>query len=232
MEESRRGEQRRVGTRVAVASDQLLVAEAVRAALLDRGFEAVPVRWPHAQPTVPAHRQPGLPQPDVGLMVSDFDRPNALRSARWMIDQMRVPWVVLCGAPRGTVWGALLDSGAAVVLPASTPLDEAVDVLRNSLAGSPATEDGGRQELIDEWREVKAQREGIAARIASLSPREREVLTRMYAGESVRDIAQALEVSEWTVRSQVKSILRKLSVKSQLGAVAAVAHLQELGQVD
>lgn len=231
MERSRRGAQRRPGTLVAVASDQLLVAEAVRAALLDRGLETVPVRWPVRYPTVPAARQAEMRHPDVGLIVSDFDRPTALRSARWLIGHLRIRWVVLCGSPRGTVWGALLDRGASVILPPTTSLDEAVAALRDPEVGSPELDADDRGELIRQWREEKSQLESVAENLASLSPREREVLTMLYAGDSVPTIASRLDVSEWTVRSQVRSILRKLGVRSQLGAVA-LAHLQELGQVD
>eukprot|EP01032_Pedospumella_encystans_P035196 gene35196-39812_t len=40
-------------------------------------------------------------------------------------------------------------------------------------------------------------------------------------GHAVRDIARTFVVSEATVRTQVKSILSKLEVSSQLAAVAA-----------
>jgi DNA-binding NarL/FixJ family response regulator len=56
-----------------------------------------------------------------------------------------------------------------------------------------------------------------------LTPRERQVLGRLIEGNSVRDIARANVVSEATVRTQVKSILGKLEVSSQLAAVG-LAH--------
>ena len=44
-------------------------------------------------------------------------------------------------------------------------------------------------------------------------------------GLAVRAIAELGEVSEATVRSQVKAILRKLDVNSQIAAVAAYEEL-------
>lgn len=58
------------------------------------------------------------------------------------------------------------------------------------------------------------------AALAQLTTSERRVLHRLMAGCSAQDIAQQLVVSVTTVRSHIRSILRKLNVKSQLAAVA------------
>ncbi|MFI2708421.1 response regulator transcription factor, partial [Nocardioides sp. CER28] len=71
------------------------------------------------------------------------------------------------------------------------------------------------------WREMRARHDEVAERLSRLTPREREVLRLMYAGQSVARIAEMLEVAPATVRSQVKSVLRKLDVNTQLAAVAA-----------
>jgi DNA-binding NarL/FixJ family response regulator len=52
-----------------------------------------------------------------------------------------------------------------------------------------------------------------------LSPRERQVLAALMRGETARDISRQSFVSLPTVRSQIRSILIKLGVSSQLGAV-------------
>lgn len=63
----------------------------------------------------------------------------------------------------------------------------------------------------------------IADPLAELSPRERAVLDGMMRGLSAAEIADEQFVSIPTVRSQIRAILRKLDVRSQLAAVA-VAH--------
>ena len=55
---------------------------------------------------------------------------------------------------------------------------------------------------------------------ATLTERERVVLAELIEGHCAEDIAKAGFVSISTVRSQIKSILQKLSVNSQLAAVA------------
>jgi DNA-binding NarL/FixJ family response regulator len=56
-----------------------------------------------------------------------------------------------------------------------------------------------------------------------MTRREAEVLGQLMAGKQVSEIARLRFVSESTVRTQVKSILAKLGVNSQLTAVG-LAH--------
>jgi DNA-binding NarL/FixJ family response regulator len=58
-----------------------------------------------------------------------------------------------------------------------------------------------------------------------LTAREREVLELMASGATNSQIARELVVSEGTVKSHVKRILRKLRVDNRAGAVARYLHL-------
>jgi DNA-binding NarL/FixJ family response regulator len=62
-----------------------------------------------------------------------------------------------------------------------------------------------------------------------LTLREREVLDLMATGATNIQIAQALVVSEGTVKSHVKRILRKLHVANRSEAVARYLHLKRVG---
>ena len=86
--------------------------------------------------------------------------------------------------------------------------------------GTPAAE---RRRLIADWHRLEAEQADLAERIATMTPREREVLGYLYAGTPVRSIARRLHLSEATVRSQVQRVLRKLEVRTQLAAVAALS---------
>lgn len=58
-----------------------------------------------------------------------------------------------------------------------------------------------------------------------LTPRELEILVRIAEGLSNKMIAQALAITDGTVKLHVKSILRKLGMRSRVeAAVAAVTH--------
>jgi DNA-binding NarL/FixJ family response regulator len=80
-----------------------------------------------------------------------------------------------------------------------------------------------RDELLEEWRRVRRDHDSVRHRLDRLTHREREVLGELVEGHGVHDIASTDVVSEATVRTQVKSILAKLEVSSQLAAVG-LAH--------
>jgi len=63
-----------------------------------------------------------------------------------------------------------------------------------------------------------------------LTASERRVLFYLTTGRSAQDIADDLVVSVTTVRSHIRSILRKLGVRSQLAAVA-IANGQDFGRM-
>jgi DNA-binding NarL/FixJ family response regulator len=64
-----------------------------------------------------------------------------------------------------------------------------------------------------------------AHRVAQfLTPREREVLTRLARGESTAALAKAMGVTRSTARSHVQSVLTKLGVHSQREAVIEAAR--------
>ena len=56
-------------------------------------------------------------------------------------------------------------------------------------------------------------------RCACVAPREREVLRRLALGLSNRDIADALCISEETVKTHVGSVLGKLQVENRAQAI-------------
>jgi DNA-binding NarL/FixJ family response regulator len=213
---------------IAVASQHALVSQSVQTALTGRLFEAVAVRWPGG---VPLPRNPRVSSRyDAGLLLSDLERAARLRAAMLLITHMPTPWLVLTDSPRGPLWGAMYDAGARLVLPSSVSLDELAAMLTQLADGELEVNEAERSELIEAWHRLQAERELLSVRMGSLTPRERDVLGLLHAGETVADIAAILEVSLSTVRSQVKSILRKLEVNSQLAAVADYRTMLDLEQ--
>jgi DNA-binding NarL/FixJ family response regulator len=215
--------------RVGVASDQALVAESIRAALGSRGLDTLGVSWPgtrrpeaYVTPLQAARLGGGL---GAALMIVELDRAGRLRAASRLL-RIRIPWVVLADATTTPIWGALLELGAAVVAPSSITLDEAGALLTRAATGEELTTEAERQQSVAEWHTLSSAREQAENRVASMTPREREVLGLLWAGDSVRGIAARLEVSEATVRSQVKTVLRKLEVNSQLAAVAVLDSMR------
>ena len=61
--------------------------------------------------------------------------------------------------------------------------------------------------------------------LSGLTPREQEILRHLAEGQSNKGIARVLDITDGTVKLHVKSILRKLGVRSRVeAAVIAVEH--------
>lgn len=74
-------------------------------------------------------------------------------------------------------------------------------------------------------RSAAGRQHSQAQRVAQfLTPREREVLTRLARGESTTALAKAMGVTRSTARSHVQSVLTKLGVHSQREAVIEAAR--------
>lgn len=68
----------------------------------------------------------------------------------------------------------------------------------------------GMMFLPGDWRESKD--------LASLSARQREILTMLAAGESNKEIGRALNISTGTVKAHLESLYRRLEVKNRTQA--------------
>lgn len=218
--------------RVAVGSDQPLVADSVARALHARGFEPVVVQWPLLGPEPGrlrrqrSQRRLAGPPPEVGLAVTDLSRVEQVHGAAALVTGLRVPWLVMAGVPRGVAWGGLYERGADLVVASGIGVEVVSELLVDLAAGrKPTDQRRKRRELIRAWRTFAEQRSELSARLQTLTDREEEVLQGLHGGLSVKAIAEQSEVAEATVRSQVKSILRKLDVNTQLAAVAAYEDL-------
>ena len=61
---------------------------------------------------------------------------------------------------------------------------------------------------------------GGTTRCAMLTRRERDVLERLAEGRATEEVAELLHVSPHTVRSRIKTVLRKLGARNREHAVA------------
>jgi len=75
--------------------------------------------------------------------------------------------------------------------------------------------------LIDEYARLPSTvvRESLAEQ-PDLTARERSVLARLAQGMTNREIAQALDIGETTVKTHVKNLLEKLQARNRLEAAA------------
>ncbi|WP_194288910.1 MULTISPECIES: response regulator transcription factor [unclassified Nocardioides] len=203
-----------------MASDLPLVAEAIRAALGGRGFVAMALHLRQGGAFAAQERAVRRFGPDLLLVASELRRPRRLHDVQVLLRELGLPSVVLTEHEPGPVWGALLESGAAAVLPTSAVLDEVATTLHCVLVGERVIPASTREQLLRAWHATEREGAELSRRIAALTPRELQTLQLLHAGRTVLEIAQLCRVADGTVRSHVRAILRKLAVNSQLAAVA------------
>ena len=125
--------------------------------------------------------------------------------------------LVLTGSTDEGLHGAALDAGAVSILHKGESLDQLCQDIRDVIDGHIVMRPARRDELLQHGR----RRGALEAKLLSLSPRETEVLGALIEGMSAETIASKQFVAVATIRSHIRSILRKVDVTSQLAAVAA-----------
>ena len=125
-----------------------------------------------------------------------------------------------------------LRAGAAGFLGKDAPIDSIVRALRGVARGEAAISRHLTMRLIEMMRRTSENGIGLRPVKSPLTGREWEVLDLICMGAATREIADVLFLSEDTVYSHSKSILRKLGVHSRAEAVIAAERLRSPGAAD
>ncbi|MCY7402936.1 MAG: response regulator transcription factor [Nocardioides sp.] len=216
----------RASHRVLIIDDHLLFAESLELALSVEGYDVRRLVMPVEGGSMATLRSLAVRiSPHTVLLDLDLGRfgdgmnliaPLARADANVV--------VITSSADRGR-WGACMRQGARKVLSKGGPLQQALATVRRLHQGLPVTSREELESLLDAWTHQRRVNDEAHGRLDLLTPRERQVLGALIEGRTVRAISQESVVSEATVRTQVKSILSKLEVSSQLAAVGMANHV-------
>ena len=113
-----------------------------------------------------------------------------------------------------------LEAGATGLINKSTPFADLVQAVQEVVELGTLVPPQQRHELLGELRRQRAADRDRMAPFERLTGREQQVLGALMKGKSAERIAEEYFVSLATVRSQIRAILLKLDVNSQLAAVA------------
>lgn len=117
-----------------------------------------------------------------------------------------------------------LHFGAKGYLLKDTPAGELAEAIRSIHRGYTQFGPGILEKMIAKAPETEPdQPQPLPPGLAELSAREREVLRLIATGASNREIAQALFISEGTVRNHISHILSQLNLRDRTQA-AIVAN--------
>lgn len=125
--------------------------------------------------------------------------------------------VVLTASQQEQQLFAAVRAGARGYLPKSADIDEVLEAIRAVAYGEALISPELAIQLLDEFARLSYQQTGLTGR-------ERDILNAIVRGDSNREIAQHLGLSEKTVKNYVSDILSKLNVRDR--TEAAVYALQ------
>jgi DNA-binding NarL/FixJ family response regulator len=112
-----------------------------------------------------------------------------------------------------------LRAGASGFLLKDSPRRDLIAAIRTAAAGDAMLAPSVTRRLIEAFARRPAETSPPPSWIASLTPRERDVLMLLARGRSNSEIAAALFVSEATVKTHVGNLLAKLGLRDRVQAV-------------
>jgi len=118
--------------------------------------------------------------------------------------------------------------GASGFMLKDAPAEELVRAVRVVHEGQSLLAPSVTRRMIAEVTAARAHRRTAPPELATLTPREREVLEAVAAGRSNAEIAAALFVSDQTVKTHVSKVLQKLGLRDR---AQAVVYAYETGVV-
>lgn len=206
--------------RVLVADDEPLIVEGIRAVLESAGDIAVTAVAADGQAAVTAAR-PGTV--DVALLDVRMPGLDGLDTLAALRNMSPGPAVVLLTSfgDEDNVLRALRGGASGFVLKSCAP-DELIRAVRAAHAGEAYLSPGVTRHVLGlvtaGGLTAREHRRATADRLASLSPRELDVLRLVAEGLSNADIAGRLRMSETAVKTHVSRLMTKLSCANRVQA--------------
>jgi two-component system nitrate/nitrite response regulator NarL len=214
---------------VLLIDDHTLVRKGLEQLLQSRGVEVVA--------SVGSGRE-GIEQalalkPDIILLdvkMPEMSGPETLKQLR--AAGVTTPVLMLTMSREESDLQAALRNGAQGYLLKDMDHEDLVPALQDALRGNSVVAKeliGSLTRLVQGQSGKPASKPGSATALSDLTPRELEILRHLAEGQSNKGIARALDITDGTVKLHVKSILRKLGVRSRVEA-AVLAVEQGLGK--
>jgi len=203
--------------RVLVADDQELVRAGFCVILEAAGFTVVGEAADGAAAVTLAAAE----QPDVVLMDVRMPVMDGLEATRQIASSGP-------GAPKVVILTTFdlddyvyeaLRAGASGFLLKDAPRADLATAIRTAAAGDALLAPSVTRRLIEAFAARPAAQAPSPSALASLTPRERDILLLVARGHSNTEIARYLVVSEATVKTHVGHLLAKLGLRDRVQAV-------------
>lgn len=201
-----------------IVEDHELLAQSLSVTLGAEGIEAAVSSGPTREAVLAT-----VDEQDPDLVLLDLDLGAKLGNGLEILPHLTAREtlvVMLTGSDDRIRHAECVEAGAQGVLRKSMPFEALVDAIGRALEQGTLLAPGERDDLLGLLRAHRAAAEERLAPFAALTQRERDVLAALMEGRSAEEIANESVVALSTVRSQIRGVLTKLDVSSQLSAVA------------
>ena len=209
--------------RVVIADDQPMMRAGFRTVLEATGrIEVVAEAGTGEEAVLAANEH----DPDVVLMDIQMPGMDGIEATR-RLPRHRVLILTTFGLDAYII--DALRAGASGFLLKDAPTQEVVEAVRSVAAGDAVLSPAVTRQLLDQvGRRLPAAVSRAPEGLTALTDREQEVLRMLAAGLTNAEIAQALVVSEPTVKTHVSNLLGKLGLRDR---VQAVIYAYETGLI-
>jgi len=206
--------------RVMIVDDMTLVRQGIRSLLQDRDSVKIVAEASDVQEAaqlIPQHN------PDVVLLDQDMpglDTPQAIAMIKEHGAHAEV--IVLSENPdEERAFGAFEAGASGYVLKDISP-ENLIRAIHGVCDGKTVMHPYITRQLIERFRVLMQERSRVrdGGHPAGLTNRELEIIVEMTKGSTDREIAQKACLGESTVKSHIRSILRKIGARNRTQAVA------------
>jgi DNA-binding NarL/FixJ family response regulator len=202
---------------VLVVEDHALLAQSLVIAL---NAEGCPARVADLVSSAELLQQVRTDRPSVILLDLDLGPLGDGVDLVQPLTELGARVLVVSGATDRLRLAETVEKGAVGFLSKTVPFEQLLSTVLDVVAQRTILSTARRYDLMAELRTARAARNKDLAPFKTLTPKERTVLAALAQGQRAETIAAASVVSAATVRSQIRSVLAKLGVNSQLEAVA------------
>lgn len=203
--------------RVLIADDDDLMRAGLRAVLSSDETLAVAGEAGDGRAAVALARRL---QPDVVLMDVRMPGRDGIDATREIVAAVPAARVLILTtfSDDDYVVGALAAGASGFLLKRSRP-EQLIDAIHTVAAGEALLSPAVTRTVVDRMARATPPDPAQQRRLRDLTPRERDVLELVARGRSNAEIAAALWVEESTVKTHLKRIMAKLSLRDRVQVV-------------
>ncbi|GAA0921726.1 response regulator transcription factor [Virgisporangium aurantiacum] len=159
-------------------------------------------------------------QPDVVLMDVRMPRSDGIAAAREIVASVPAKVIMLTTFDEEAAVAGALRAGVSGFLLKVAPPEQLVRAVRTVAGGQALLDPAVTLRVIEQFARAPAPDPAAAARLATLTDRELDVLRLAARGRSNAEIAADLYLGEATVKTYISRMLTRLDLRDRVQAVA------------